>query len=163
MMTVAKAGDRVSFNFIGTLEDGTVFDTTYENSGCEDEECCDDEGCGCGPEPGPMELTIGSDEFFPAVEEALVGMAVGEKKTITLVAEDACGEYDEEAVFSLPCSEFPEDVEPVEGDDIELVGDDGESMIVTVVDVNDGEVMLDANHPLAGEALTFELELVAIL
>lgn len=162
-MAQAKAGDRVRFNFTGTLSDGNVFDTTYEQPACDDDNCCDDDDCGCNPEPGPMELTIGSDEFFPAVEEALVGMAVGEKKTITLVAADACGDYDEDSVFSVPRDQFPADVNPAEGDDLELIGDDGESMIVTVVDVTDTDVTLDANHPLAGEDLTFALELVAIV
>lgn len=161
-MAKAKAGDRVKFNFIGTLSDGTVFDTTYENAACDDDDCCEDEECGCNPEPGPMEVTIGSDEFFPGVEEALVGMAAGEKKTVTLAAADACGEYDEDSVFSVPRDQFPADMEPKEGDDLELVGDDGESLIVTVVDATDTDVTLDANHPLAGEELKFELELVEI-
>jgi len=163
MAAQAKAGDRVQFNFTGTLSDGSVFDTTYEQPACDDDNCCDDDECGCHPEPGPMELTLGSDDFFPAVEAALVGMAPGEKKTITLVAADACGDYDEDSVFSVPRDQFPADVNPSEGDDLELIGDDGESMIVTVVDVTDTDVTLDANHPLAGEDLTFALELVAIV
>jgi len=162
-MAQAKAGDRVQFNFNGTLADGTVFDTTYEVEGCDDDNCCDDEGCGCSPEPGPMELTIGGEEFFPGVEEALVGMAPGEKKSITLAAAEACGEYDEDLVFSIPRDQFPGDIEPAEGDDLELVGDDGEGTVVTVVDITETDVTVDANHPLAGEDLTFELELVAIL
>jgi len=162
-MAQAKAGDRVQFNFIGTLADGTVFDTTYESDACDDDSCCDDEGCGCSSEVGPMEVTIGNDEFFPAVEQALVGMAPGEKKTITVAAADACGDYDEDLVFAIPRNEFPGDIEPGEGDDLELTDDDGEAMVVTVVDVTDTDVTVDGNHPLAGEDLTFSLELVAIL
>ena len=172
-MAKVKEGSRVRINFTGTLEDGTVFDTTYDlgQNDCSDDACgddacsddsCGDAGCGCNPEPGPMALTIGSEEFFPAIEEALIGMAPGDKKTLTLTAEEGCGEYDEELVFTIPRDQFPADVEPAEGDDLELAGDDDEGMVVTVVDVTDTDVTVDANHPLAGEELTFELELVSI-
>ena len=82
----AKQGDRVKINFTGMLEDGTLFDTTYESIGCDDDDCdcdeggCGDDDCGCSGEVGPMELEVGSDAFFPQVEEALVGMAAGDKK-----------------------------------------------------------------------------------
>ena len=152
-----KPGDRVKFNFSGTLDDGTVFDTTYETDACEDE------GCGCGGAGGPMELEIGTEQFFPQIEEALVGMSPGDRKTLTIVADDAFGEYDEEMISVVPRGQFPADISPAVGDDFELVNDDGESMIVTVIEVDDAEVTLDANHPLAGEDLTFELELVEIL
>ncbi len=165
-----KPGDQVKINFNGTLEDGTLFDTTYEVEGCDDDNCgceddshgCEDEACGCG-EVGPMELGVGSGDFFPQVEEALVGMAPGDKKTITIKAEEAFGEYDAEQVTAVPRNQFPEDINPAIGDTFELVNDDGEGMVVTVIELGDTEVTLDANHPLAGENLTFELELVEIL
>jgi len=164
-MAKVKSGDTIKFNFIGTLADGTVFDTTYEEE-CSDESCeddgCADEGCGCG-ESGPMELTIGEEQFFPQVEEALIGMAPGEKKTLTIAAADAFGEYDDEQVFTVPRSQFPDDVNPQIGDDLELTGDGEEGMIVTVIEVGEATVTLDANHPLAGEDLTFALEVVEIL
>jgi len=164
-MAQVKSGDTVKFNFIGTLADGTVFDTTYEEE-CGDDSCsdeaCADEGCGCG-EVGPMELTIGAEQFFPEVEEALIGMAPGDKKTLTIAADDAFGEYDEEQVFTVPRSQFPDDVNPQVGDDLELTGDGEEGMIVTVIEVGEATVTLDANHPLAGEDLTFAIELVEIL
>lgn len=168
-MAQAKAGDRVQFNFVGKLDDGIVFDTTYEGAECEDEECiesgCADSGddCGCGPEVGPMELEIGGEEFFPQIEEALIGMEAGEKKSITLKAADACGEYDEELVFSVERKKFFGDDTPTVGDNLELVGENEESSVVTVIAVEAEEVTLDANHPLAGEDLFFDLELVAIL
>jgi len=165
----AKAGDRVKVNFNGKLEDGTLFDSTYEALGCNDDDCgcgdehneCTDDDCGCG-ETGPMELEIGAGNFFPEVEEALIGMVVGDKKTITIKTEDAFGEYDSNQVNAVPRSQFPEDIEPQVGDTFELVNDDGEGMIVTVIDVDANEVTLDANHPLAGEDLIFELELMEI-
>lgn len=152
----AQPGDKVRIHYTGTLEDGTLFDTTYEIDDCEDDDC------GCG-ESGPLELVIGAGEFFPGVESALVGMSVGDKKTVTLDADDAFGEYDDEQVMSLPRSEFPDDLDPKVGDTLELTDDDGEGLVVTVTDVADGEVILDANHPLAGEELTFEVELIGFI
>jgi peptidylprolyl isomerase len=165
----AKPGDRVKINFNGTLEDGTLFDTTYEKDECIDDDCrcdddgCDDDDCGCGSEGGPMELEIGAEEFFPQIEEALIGMSPGDKKTLTILAADAFGAYDVEMISTVPRSQFPAEITPMIGDDLELVNDDDESMIVTVIELDDVEVTLDANHPLAGEDLTFEVELVEVL
>ena len=152
-----KPGDRVKINFNGTLEDGTLFDTTYENDECEDD------GCGCGSESGPLELEVGAEEFFSQVEEALVGMSPGDRTTLTILAADAFGEYDTNMISTVPRNQFPDDLNPMLGDDLELVNDDGEGMVVTVIELDDVEVTLDANHPLAGEDLTFEVELVEIL
>ena len=159
-----KLGDRVKFNFNGTLNNGTIFDTTHENNGCEDDNCgCDDDNGCCGDQPGPVELEVGSETFFPQVEEALVGMSPGDKKTITVEAAEAFGEYDAEQVSVVPRNQFPEDINPEIGDNFELMNDDDEGMVVTVIEVDDTEITLDANHPLAGEDLTFEVELVEII
>jgi peptidylprolyl isomerase len=166
-----KLGNRVKINFNGTLADGTVFDTTYEKDECDDDDCgcdeegggCEDDNCGCRSESGPMELEVGAEEFFPQIEEALIGMSPGDKKSLTILAADAFGEYDAEMISIVPRSQFPADMSPMVGDDLELVNDDDESMIVTVIELDDVEVTLDANHPLAGEDLTFEVELVEIL
>ncbi len=167
-MAQAKKGDRVTINFVGTMEDGTVFDTTLENDmdSCSTDDCssddCGTDDCGCG-ESGPMELVIGEDEFFTQIEEALVGMAPGEKKTIVIPAEDAFGDYDDEKVFQVKRSDVPDDIYPEVGQELELTGDDDEILEVTVVEVSDEDITLDANHPLAGEDLTYEVELVEIL
>ncbi len=164
-MAQVKKGDRVTINFVGTLEDGTVFDTTLENDvdSCSTDDCASDDcGCGCG-ESGPMELVIGEDEFFTQIEEALIGMAPGEKKTVVIPAEDGFGEYDEEKVFQVKRSDVPDDVYPEIGQELELTGEDDEILEVTVIEVSDEEITLDANHPLAGEDLTYEVELVEIL
>ena len=171
-----KMGDRVKINFRGTLEDGTLFDTTYESHDKEDESCgcagdecnCSDEGCkgddcGCENETGPMELEVGAGNFFPQIEDALLGMTPGDKRTLTISTADAFGQYDAEQVSAVPREQFPDDIDPMVGDSFELVNDDGESMIVTVIDVDTTEVTLDANHPLAGENLVFEVELVEII
>jgi len=167
-MATAKKGDKVIINYTGTLEDGSVFDTTIKETGCcDDDECgcddddCDDDGCGC--ETGPMELTIGAEEFFSQVEEALVGMAPGEKKTVTIPAVDAFGEYDEEEVFSISREQLTGDIVPEIGMELELTGDDDEPVEVTVVEVTDETLTVDANHPLAGEDITYEIELMEIL
>ena len=159
-MAKVKQGDRVRIHFTGKLEDGTIFDTTIEEAGCSSDGCASDD-CGC--ETGPMELTIGSEGFFPQIEAALVGMAPGEKKTIVIPAEEAFGEYDEENIVIIGRDQFPDDLTPEVDMDLELDGEDGESIVGTVVEVTDENVTLDANHPLAGEDLIFDLELVAIL
>lgn len=161
-MAQVKNGDKVIINYIGKLEDGTVFDTTYEDAECSTEGCSDDD-CGCGDESGPMELTIGSEEFFPMVEEALIGMSVGEKKTVVIPAKDAFGEYDMEKVFNVPRTDMPEDLKPEVGDELTITNDDDDAFDVTVVEVSEESVTFDSNHPLAGEDLTFELEVVEIL
>lgn len=156
-MAKAKKGDRVTINFTGTLEDGTVFDTT-STEGAHEHDCSD---CGC--ETGPMELTLGSGEFFEQLEEALIGMAPGEKKTITIAAEDAFGEYDDDKVFTIDREQIPADLNPEIGQELELTDEDDETMGVAVIDMDEKSVTFDANHPLAGEDLTFEFELVEIL
>ena len=166
-MAQAQKGDRVIIDYTGTLEDGTIFDSTLEGDCCDDGQCstdsCEDEGCGCD-ESGPMELTIGGDEFFPQIEEALIGMAPGEKKTVVVPAAEAFGEYDEERVFTVARSELPEDM-PVEvGAELVLTGEDDEDeLAVTVVEATPEQVTFDANHPLAGEDLTFEITLNEIV
>jgi len=165
-MSKAKKGDSVLFNYTGTLEDGTVFDSTFEDD-CSSDDCssgaCDTEDCGCGHETGPMKIVLGADEFFPQIEEALVGMATGEKKKIVIPAAEAFGEYDDTKLFSVPVADLPEDFEAEEGDELILSGEDDEEMGVTVVEKTAEEITFDANHPLAGNDLTFDLELVEIL
>src|ERR1039457_610131 len=166
-MAIAKKGDRVKINYVGTLEDGTIFDSTFEETesgldACDTDEC-DSGDCGCGCAPGPMELTIDAGEFFPKIEEALVGMAPGEKKSVSIPSLDAFVAYDEEKVFTVPRSELPDDLKPEVGDELVLSDEDDESMGVTVVEVNDDGITFDANHPLAGADLNFEIELVEII
>ncbi|GFO62312.1 FKBP-type peptidyl-prolyl cis-trans isomerase [Geomonas paludis] len=170
-MAIAKQGDKVRINYTGTLEDGTIFDTTVKDAGCcDDDDCgcgcdddgCEDDGCGCG-DHGPLELTIGNEDFFPQIEEALVGMAPGEKKKVLIPAEDAFGEYDEDEVFAISREQLTGDIVPEVGMELELTGDDDEPVDVVVVEVNDTAIVVDANHPLAGEDITYEIELLEIL
>lgn len=157
-MAQAKTADKVKINFIGRLDDGSVIDSTYpdsEEGGCSDEHC--------DHEHGPFELVIGDGEFYAPVEAALVGMQVGEKKTVVIPIDDAFGEFDPENVFSVKRSDLPEDLVPEVGLPVEVTGDDDEEYLVTIIEVTDEDVTFDANHPLAGEELTYEVELMEIL
>jgi len=154
-MAQAKNGDKVKINYTAMLEDGSIFDSTLEHDGCESDEC----GCECGP----RELTMGAGEFLAAIEEALVGMAPGEKKKVIIPADDAFGEYDEERVFTIPRTDLPEDLNPEVGDEIVLVNEEDEELAVVVMEVTETDITFDANHPLAGEDVTYDIELVEIV
>jgi peptidylprolyl isomerase len=167
-MAQAEKGNTVTINFTGKLEDGTVFDSTFEDMECGEDECCDDgceddDECGCGGhEGGPMTLALGEETLFPQIEAAIVGMTPGEKKTVKIAAADAFGEYDKEKVFTVPRSDLPEDLVPEVGDELSLSNEDDEELDVVVLETTDDQVTFDANHPLAGEDVTFEIELVSI-
>lgn len=155
-MAQAKAADKVAINFTGKLADGTLIDSTYPDP----EHSCDDGSC--DHQHGPLELIIGEGEFYAPVEEALIGMKVGEKKTLVISPEDAFGEYNPELVFSVDRGELPDEITPEVGMELEVTGEDDDVYFVTIVEVTDDEVSMDSNHPLAGEELTYEFELVEI-
>lgn len=155
-MAQAQKGDRVKIHFTGRLEDGSIFDTTAAAEG----ECCSGD---CSGEHEAFEMVLGNEEFFIPVEEALVGMAPGEKKTIKVSPEDAFGDYDDECVFTIERSQLPDDMVPEAGMEVELTDEDDQSVVVSVVEVTDTTITFDANHPLAGEELTLDIELVEII
>jgi peptidylprolyl isomerase len=162
-MAQAKQGDKVRIELVGTLEDGTVFQDSVGSQGCDDEcghEHAAEDACGCG---GPLEVTIGAGELFPQLEELLIGMAPGEKRSVMIIAADAFGEYDDDHVVTIPLAQLPDDLHPEVGEELVLTGDDDEHFGVTVVEVNAESVTFDSNHPLAGEDLTFEVILREIL
>lgn len=165
-MAQAKNGDTITINYTGTLEDGSVFDSTLEGMECEEdgtcEDDCGDDECGCGHESGPMTFILGEAILFPQIDEAIVGMVPGEKKKVLIAAADAFGEYDQEKVFTVPRADLPDDLLPEVGDELVLSNEDDEELGVTVLAATEEEVTFDANHPLAGENLTFEVELVSI-
>ena len=157
-MTQAKEASKVTINFTGKLSDGTIIEST--NVAPEDHSCDDSE---CGHNHGPMELTIGDGELYAPLESALIGMSIGEKKTITIASDDAFGDYDPENVFHVKRSELPAEITPEVGMGLEVTGEDDDVYMVTIVKVTDEEVCLDCNHPLAGEDLIYDIELVDIL
>lgn len=173
-MAQAKQGDKVRIDYIGTLDDGTVFDTTYdvpedsdkcstEDCGCESDDCTESD-CGCGGhEAGPVDMVVGEADFFQQFDDALVGMAPGDVKTIIIPAADAFGDYEKDKVFTVPRSDMPDDLQPVEGDELLLTNEDDEELGVVVVGVTEESITFDSNHPLAGEDLKFEITLREIL
>lgn len=149
-MAQAKSGDKVKVHYTGRLEDGTVFDSS---------ECADD-NCGC--ETGPLEFTIGEGQVIPGFERAVEGMSIGETKTVNIPVADAYGTRQDELVAQVPRSDLPQGMSPEVGQQLEVTQEDGSSFPVLVIEVTDDSITLDANHPLAGKDLTFDLKLVAI-
>ena len=141
-MSTAGEGDTVTVDYTGKLEDGTVFDTSEER--------------------GPISFTIGEDEVIPGFQDAVVGMEAGETSTATLPPEEAYGPRSDEMVFSVERSELPDDLDPEVGDRLEVQSREGQTFPAVIADVEGQSVTIDANHPLAGEELTFEIELKSI-
>ena len=138
----AKNGDTVQVHYTGTLSDGTVFDTSVERE--------------------PLEFTLGEGQMIPGFEQAVLGMSVGESKTVTMPSEDAYGPHREELTLVINREELPGGLNPVIGQQLQMTRSDGGIAIVTVTDVSDSTITVDANHHLAGKDLTFEIELVTI-
>ncbi len=141
--TQAKNGDTVKVHYTGRLADGTVFDTS---SGRE-----------------PLELRIGDGQLIPDFEQAVVGMKVGESKTVEIPAERAYGPYRDDLVHVVDRDELPENIQPEVGAQFQLSQPDGGRVLITIIDVSESTVTLDANHHLAGKDLIFDLELVEIV
>ncbi len=140
-MQQAKRGDTVHVHYKGTLDDGSVFDTSEGHD--------------------PISFTLGEGDVIPGFENAIEGMSIGDKKTSRMEPGDAYGDRREELVFTVGKDQMPEGEVEV-GDMLQVGFPDGSSSAVTVAAVTDSSVHLDANHPLAGKALTFELQLVGI-
>jgi peptidylprolyl isomerase len=137
----AALGDRVSVDYTGTLDDGTIFDSSI------------------GKEP--LVFVIGDGTVIPGFDEAVRGMGVGERKIVTISPSEAYGEYREDLVVKLDCDDFEE--LPEVGDKVPLQNViSGQTVYFTVIAISDGEVTLDGNNPLAGQDLTFEIELLSL-
>jgi len=141
-MIVAKTGDRVTIHYIGTLDNGAIFDQADEKN--------------------PLSFTLGQEEVFPALGNAILGMSVGAAANIEISAVEAFGPHRPENLLRLPLSKFPSQRQPRQGEKISLAFADGEERIMRIVKVEQEEVVLDGNHPLAGLDLTFALKLVSI-
>lgn len=167
-MAQAKNGDKVKVHYIGTLDDGSVFDASEEKEdqcgdGCDDTGC-GDSGCGCGGHDtsGPMEFVIGEGNLIPKFEEAVIGLEPGQSVKVRIASDDAYGPRVDEMVAVIDRTEIPAEIEPNIGDHMEVILEDGTPMPVMVIDVTETSVTLDANHPLAGMDLNFEIKLIEI-
>ncbi len=143
-MAKAENGNVVKVHYTGTFnDDGTVFDSSIERD--------------------PLEFTIGSGQVIQGFNDGVIGMEVNQKKTIKIPAASAYGERREELIIELPKSEFPDDFTPVEGQQLQMQNQNGDVFNVIVDKVKETTVLLDANHPLAGRDLNFDIELVDIV
>ncbi|MGD1913869.1 MAG: peptidylprolyl isomerase [Rivularia sp. (in: cyanobacteria)] len=141
-MAQAKSGDNVKVHYTGKLDDGTVFDSSAERE--------------------PLQFSLGSGNVIPGFEEAIVGMTPGESKTATIPAEQAYGPQRDELVITVEKEQIPSDLSVEVGQQLQISQNNGEVIPVMVTDVSDSKVTLDANHPLAGEQLTFDIQLVEL-
>lgn len=132
----------VSVEYTGTLENGEVFDTSQGRQ--------------------PLEIQMGAGQLIKGFEDALDGMALKEKKTFTLEPEDAYGQRDESLTRDFPRADVPPEMNPAVGQTVGLHDGQGQQIPATIVDVTDENVTVDLNHPMAGKALTFDIEVVNI-
>lgn len=142
-MTQVKTGDTVRIHYTGTLETGETFDTS---SGRD-----------------PLEFVVGSGQIIPGLDKALPGMAIGESKTVAVPCAEAYGETNPEARQDVPRDSIPAEIPVDPGTQLQMQTQTGQVIPVTVVEVTDEVVVLDANHPLAGKDLTFQIELVDVV
>ena len=139
----AKNGDTVQVNYTGKLADGTVFDSSEGRE--------------------PYEFTLGAGQAIPGFDKAILGMKVGEKKTVTISSDEAYGPHLDDMVIEVTRDRIRSDVEPKVGQVLTTTGKNGKEIRLTIISISDnGTVTLDANHPLAGEDLIFDIELVKI-
>lgn len=141
-MAQAQPGNTVKVHYTGKLDDGKVFDTSANRN--------------------PIEFTIGEGRVIPGFENGVVGMNIGEAKTITIPAEQAYGPHRDDMVIAVEKTHLPPDLEAEVGDQLQMRQADGQPVVVTVADIDDESITLDANHPLAGKDLTFDVELVEV-
>jgi len=141
-MTQVKAGDRVRIHYTGTLNDGTTFDSSQGRE--------------------PLEFEVGAGQIIPGLDNAIPGMEVGESKTVNVPAEEGYGPLDPAARQSVPRDQIPADIPLEEGSLLQVQTQEGQVLPVTVAEVTEEAVVLDANHPLAGKDLNFEIKLVEI-
>jgi FKBP-type peptidyl-prolyl cis-trans isomerase 2 len=142
-MQQVKAGDTVKVHYHGRLMDGTTFDSSEGRT--------------------PLEFEVGSGMVIKGFDDGLLGMAVGDKKTIEIPVGDAYGEKDPQMLMDFPIDRFPPDMKPETGMRLNMTNGSGQQIPVVIIEVKDDSVILDANHPLAGEDLIFDLELVEII
>ncbi len=141
-MQQVQKGDKVNVHYHGKLTDGSTFDSSLGRE--------------------PLEFQAGAGQVIKGFDDAVLNMTVGEKKTVNIPVLHAYGERNEDMVMEYPISEFPADMNPELGMELQMGDNAGNVFPVVIVEVGEETVVLDANHPLAGQDLIFELELVSI-
>lgn len=141
-MSKVKDGDTVKVHYTGSLEDGSVFDSSENKD--------------------PLEFTLGSGQIIPGFEKAVEGMTEGDSTKVTIPSDEAYGDVRDDLVISVTKDNLPDDVSPEVGMQLQLNQPDGQSIPVRITKVKEEEITLDANHPLAGENLVFEIEVVEV-
>ncbi len=142
-MAQAKSGDTVKVNYTGKLKDGTIFDSSVKRD--------------------PLQFKIGTGHIIPDFEQAIIGMEPGESKDIEILAKNAYGLYSEKLVIKVSRDKIPSGINPVKGQQLRLHQPEGNDILVNVIEINDKEITLDANHQLAGKDLLFNIQLVEII
>ncbi|MGE5521177.1 MAG: FKBP-type peptidyl-prolyl cis-trans isomerase [Candidatus Dadabacteria bacterium] len=141
-MQQAKDGDKVKVHYHGTLKNGETFDSSQGRE--------------------PLEFTVGGGQVIKGFDQGVKGMQVGDKKKVEIDAQDAYGHKDDKNIIEFPKAQFPPDMTPEVGMQLMLSSGEGQQFPVTIVDVKEDSVVLDANHPLAGQDLIFDIEMVEI-
>ncbi len=143
-MAQAKQGDMIRVHYHGTLEDGTVFSSTYQ-------------------EKEPFEFAVGKGSVLPGFEQAVIGMNVGDTRSISIPPEQAYGQHRKEFVFMMNRAQAPAGLNLEVGKRLQIRTNQGKTTIATITAITEDSVILDANDPLAGKTLKFEIELIEIL
>lgn len=142
-MTQAQLGDTVQVHYTGKLADGTTFDSSQQRE--------------------PLQFTLGQGDVIPGFEQAVVGMTPGDSKTETIPSDQAYGDHQAERVIEVDRQQLPSDLQPQIGQRLQMTQPNGPAIELMVTGITESQVTLDANHPLAGKALTFDITLVAIV
>ncbi len=142
-MKQAKYGDTVKVHYTGKLEDGSIFDTSINRD--------------------PLQFTIGEGQIIPGFEQAVIGMNTGESKTAKIPADKAFGPHRKEMVLVVDKKQFPGHLKLAIGEQLQIPQGEGRTIVVVVTDVSESNVTLDANHPLAGKDLIFDIQLIEVI
>ncbi len=143
MSSLVKMGDTVKLHYKAKAQDLIIFDSLTQMD--------------------PLVFTVGDGQILPAFENALIGMQAGEKKIISLLSEDAFGPYAEELITTVDKSELPPNLEIAKDQQLQIQQPDGEIILVKVIDMTDKDITFDANHPLAGKDIEFDIQLIEIM
>lgn len=141
-MSTIKDGDTVSVHYTGTLTSGEVFDSSLERE--------------------PLKFTLGKGQLIPGFERAIMGLSVGEKATTNIPSKEAYGEHNSEMVLEVPKNQLPPELDAQVGMQLQLNQPDGQAIPVQITQIKEEMVTIDANHPLAGKDLNFDIEIIEI-